>query len=147
MTVPFWNQIKTTNTCWLWEGRIRNGYGTFGIKSAHRVVYEALVGKIPKGMQLDHLCKVTDCVNPAHLEPVTPQENNRRSNSLTAINSRKTHCKYGHDFTPENTFITKFDYRADRRTCLICKRRLCVETYWRYNTREQRNKNLRVFLS
>lgn len=69
--------------CWLWTGTIApNGYGYFAIKGrsqqAHRVAYELLVGPIPDGLDLDHLCRVRACVNPDHLEPVTRSENNRR---------------------------------------------------------------------
>lgn len=66
--------------CWVWQrGRTGNGYGQETARRlAHRVYYESLVGPIPKGMQLDHLCRVRHCVNPAHLEPVTNAVNSRR---------------------------------------------------------------------
>lgn len=70
--------------CWLWTGAIQTrGYGSTGIGGgrtglAHRVAYVALVGPIPQGLTLDHLCEVKRCVNPAHLEPVTAAENLRR---------------------------------------------------------------------
>lgn len=73
--------------CWNWQ-RQRNefGYGRARDKSnrntlAHRIMYERLVGLIPDGMQLDHLCRNHACVNPAHLEPVTHGENQRRGNN------------------------------------------------------------------
>ena len=70
-------------TCWTWiGGHSRKGYGRCQVNrthtGAHRVVYELLVGPIPRGHDLDHLCRNTGCVNPAHLEPVTPEENRRR---------------------------------------------------------------------
>jgi hypothetical protein len=74
-----------TSPCWIWQLKTmkKTGYGTLGIKGkhylAHRVYYEQARGPIPEGMQLDHLCRVRECVNPDHLEPVTPQENTRRS--------------------------------------------------------------------
>lgn len=70
--------------CWLWSGAIlRSGYGSITIdnrtRMAHRHVYEMVVGKIPSGLCIDHLCRVRSCVNPDHLEPVTTAENLRRS--------------------------------------------------------------------
>jgi hypothetical protein len=82
--------LKSDSGCWIWEGKIhqKTGYGdvcvNFKSTLAHRYVYECLVGEIPKGMQLDHLCKVRACVNPKHLEPVTATENVRRS-SVTKL--------------------------------------------------------------
>src|SRR5688572_29952552 len=68
--------------CWLWEGRVcPRGYGYFGHNSqrCHRVLWVALNGPVPEGLELDHLCRVRNCVNPAHLEPVTHAENMRRA--------------------------------------------------------------------
>ncbi len=70
--------------CWLWITTSTSAYGTFRLDSgryvvAHRFAYELLVGPIPDGLTLDHLCRKTRCVNPAHLEPVTHSENSRRS--------------------------------------------------------------------
>jgi HNH endonuclease len=107
--------------CWLWQGPINeNGYGTIGggprvagHKRVHRVTYEHFVGPIADGLQIDHLCRVRHCCNPEHLEAVTRTENVRRGIRKT----RQTHCKRGHEFTPENTL------RNDRqRVCLTCKR-------------------------
>jgi hypothetical protein len=65
--------------CWLWNGKRNHlGYGIFSERRAHRVVYEHFVGPIGEGLELDHKCRVTSCVNPAHLEPVTHKENVRR---------------------------------------------------------------------
>jgi hypothetical protein len=68
------------------------------VRLAHRVIYEYLVGPIPDGLSIDHLCRVRHCVNPAHLEPVTHRENVLRGQAPTAVNGRKTRCKRGHEF-------------------------------------------------
>lgn len=79
-------RIRRTDTCWLWTGDVSNsGYGAFiehasrRTSPAHRAVYRVLIGPIPDGLTLDHLCRNKLCVNPAHLEPVTMQENRRRA--------------------------------------------------------------------
>jgi hypothetical protein len=72
--------FEEVDGCWIWRGRIDpNGYGTIGRNFAHRVMYERHVGPIPKGLHLDHLCRVRSCVNPKHLEAVSCAENVRRS--------------------------------------------------------------------
>lgn len=116
----FWAKVDKTEACWLWTAGIstNTGYGNVWWKgvtrSAHRVAYELLVGPIPAGMTLDHLkelCGNRNCVKavadehgPAHLEPVTQQVNNQRADGIGGLNYRKTHCKRGHEFTPENTY-------------------------------------------
>lgn len=118
-------EIRTDRTgeCWLWTGRL-NGSGYAEMKlggryqMAHRVAYQEIVGPIPEGMQLDHLCRVRHCVNPAHLEPVTSRENTIRGQSPSAINAAKTHCKRGHAFDEANTFINTFGSRV----CRACRR-------------------------
>lgn len=106
--------------CWVWQGSMYpNGYGRYYIEGierlTHRWMYEQLVGPIPDGLTLDHLCRVRACVNPAHLEPVTQRENILRGTGPSAIQSRQTHCIRGHEFTPENTHV----YRG-ARGCRIC---------------------------
>jgi hypothetical protein len=82
--------IQITGFCWLWIGTVKDsGYGQYKRSSiAHRVVYEALVGPIPEGLELDHLCKIKNCVNPDHLEPVTGQVNVARAKRVE-IGERK----------------------------------------------------------
>lgn len=101
----------TTEDCWLFVGsKDQYGYGTVHVKEnglwrrkrAHRVSYESFVGEIPEGLVLDHLCRVTSCINPDHLEPVTSVENTMRGEGPMAKNARKTHCPQGHEYNEEN---------------------------------------------
>lgn len=89
--------------CWLWTKHLVEGYGQFDtgptsdrrVFTAHRWSYLQLVGPIPDGLQLDHLCRNTACVNPKHLEPVTIRENLLRGETHAAANARKTACARG----------------------------------------------------
>src|ERR1043165_2354272 len=123
----FWSNVdrRTENECWPWMGSMNGkGYGRFYVgagkaRPAHRIAYELLIGPIPEGLHLDHLCRTTTCVNPAHLEPVTPKENTLRGVGPTAVNATKTHCLRGHEFTPDNTYIRP----NGSRMCRICHRK------------------------
>lgn len=123
----FWEKVgrRSDDECWEWSAYKLQGYGRFGVGGsranggrivyAHRWAYEALVGPIPEGLTLDHLCRNRACVNPEHLEPVTPQENTRRGAIL------KTHCPQGHPYSGENLF-----YGTDgSRRCRECNRLQC----------------------
>ena len=115
--------VDLATGCWLWTGAVaRNGYGQVGIdkrtRSAHRVSYETFVGPIPRGLQLDHLCRVRRCINPAHLEPVTRDENQARSPITTA---GRTHCQKGHPLTGDNLVIKKRGSLPPVRNCRTCR--------------------------
>jgi hypothetical protein len=123
----FWEKVEKTPDCWLWVGtRDQKDYGKFwnGTTAviAHRYAYELLVGPIPDGLHIDHLCRVHRCVNPDHLEAVTNRENVLRGEGPTAINAAKTHCIHGHEFTPENTITNRLGHRWCR-TCHIYRLR------------------------
>lgn len=114
----FWTKVEKTAGCWLWRGYTWKGYGRSNGVGAHRVAYEELVGPIPSGLELDHLCREPLCVRPDHLEPVTRAENMRRRSAAM------THCANGHEFTPENTYdLTRMNKPGGgRRSCRACNR-------------------------
>ena len=113
----FWSKVDATGDCWIWTGALASGYGRFylngQLRPAHRVAYETLVGSIPRGLDLDHLCRVRSCVNPDHLEPVTRAENLRRGYlfPIAMLNLAKERCPHGHLYT----------FRRSRRWCDDCR--------------------------
>jgi hypothetical protein len=106
--------------CWLWVGELsHNGYGRMWTSEkhpqAHRISFEHFKGSIPKGLVLDHLCRVRNCVNPEHLEVVTVKENTNRGNSPQMRIRRSGICSRGHSMTEDNIRMN-----GTRRTCRIC---------------------------
>ena len=105
--------------CWVDPNRSLDGKGYTQVnqkgreKSGHREAYRLLVGPIPEGLEIDHLCRDTRCYNPAHLEPVTHRENTRRSKAAT-----KTHCKRGHELKGYNLYLNP---RTGHRSCRVCR--------------------------
>lgn len=128
--------------CWVWDGALNtSGYGKFystkhGTRAAHRWAYELVNGQIPPELEIDHLCRVRCCVNPDHLEAVTQSTNWRRGSgilwvsqhirTLHAAQRALTHCKHGHEFTPENTYIWP---KTGRRICRACRRAIDSRRY------------------
>lgn len=121
--VRFFRYVEKTDSCWNWTGAKARGYGHFCISQrptktvkAHRFSYELVNGTIPQGLTIDHLCRNTLCVNPAHLEAVTQLVNTKRhAKSIT-------HCKNGHEFSEENTYIRTGGINKGRRRCRACER-------------------------
>lgn len=122
-----WASPEPNTGCWLWTGGATAlGYPLMSWRigatrksfRAHRVSYEAFKGPIPPGLHLDHLCRMPYCVNPDHLEPVTPRENTLRGNGPAAVNSKKTVCKHGHSLLDaENVRLWQGE-----RICRACQR-------------------------
>lgn len=121
--------------CWLWSGYLdRKGYARFFVRnervrnvSVARWVYEHFVGPIPHGLEIDHLCRVRDCNNPFHLEPVTHHENLLRGESPPSLNAKKTWCANGHPLTDTN--IARYGGRRDCRQC---------RSIWNHKSRQRR---------
>lgn len=111
-------KVQKTADCWIWTAsKNPKGYGRFGKTYAHRFSYTQFIGPIPDGMQMDHLCNNTSCVNPNHLEAVTLLENVKRQieadRSVTGRNRKKTHCPKGHTYA--------YTDNRGKRVCQKCK--------------------------
>jgi len=124
------NVVKDENGCWNFTGcRDEFGYGRMSMVvkrlnrrymiRTHRLSYLIFKGEI-NSLLVCHHCDHPSCVNPDHLEPVTSQINNLRSNGMGAINSRKKHCVHGHELAGEN--LCKYELRHGRRKCLTCQK-------------------------
>lgn len=121
----FWSKVAKTETCWLWTASLDgSGYGQFFTRvegqrksnRAHRLAYELVVGPIPEGLVLDHLCRNPKCVNPEHLEPVTDRENILRGTGLSARRARQVLCAEGRHR------LDDFPRQASgQRSCLACR--------------------------
>ena len=147
--------VVNDDGCWIWQGATAAGYGRIAWKatsgmvyrSVHRVLYEATVGPIPDGYDLDHLCHDPDtchpevasecphraCINPEHLSPATRRENLLRGGTVAAARRATTHCPRGHEYSPENTLTS----RDGRRSCKECTYEKNRAYYWK--NRERRS--------
>jgi hypothetical protein len=155
--------VQQPNGCWWFTGTLNPmGYGMISTRTrrssllAHRVTYEAFVGPIPAGLELDHQCHNKDescaggsgclhrrCCNPAHLEPVTRSQNNKRGRLGRAIRTRSaaiTECPQGHGYTPENTRFTK----VGTRSCRTCDRARSLAHYYSDLERHRTEARLRA---
>lgn len=107
-----YRRLEPAEGCWFWNGA-HTGHGYAALKHSDKtykvtkLVWEALFGTQQKGTHLDHLCRNVWCVNPSHLEEVTPQENTLRGEGPAALNAKKTECLRGHTLTPDNTYTRK----------------------------------------
>ena len=135
----FWDKVDFSKTCWIWTDVLNSkGYGMFGLGKkvypAHRISYELLKGYIPEGYQIHHQCGNKACVNPEHLEPVTPSQNIRLGDSPPSRNAKKTHCPKGHSYSGEN-----LAYDNDgSRVCKLCRKTRTSK--WIKDNKERHNK-------
>lgn len=143
MTVDarFFSKVRMTSGCWVWTAALGGsghqvgvgfpenwGYGKFWdgerLVSAHRFAYEQMVGPIPEGLDIDHLCRNRRCVRPDHMEPVSRRINTLRGNTLPAENATRTHCPEGHPYDDTNTRVRVRGGRRSRE-CRTCSRARC----------------------
>lgn len=117
----FWAKVAVApNSCWLWHGAVtRGGYGQFKVdgitRRAHRIAYLSWYGELPT-TDLHHVCETRLCVRPDHLQPISRADHILLTDTFTADNARKTHCKWGHEFTSENTYLWR-----NARICRACR--------------------------
>lgn len=122
ITVLLAKYSEPQGACVVWIGKKdSHGYGRVWdsaqqrLVQAHRAAYVQAIGLIPDGLQLDHLCNNRPCVNPAHLEPVTPFENSARARARASEYNPRTHCRNGHAYDEANTY-----YAGNYRRCRAC---------------------------
>lgn len=142
----FLNKIQINDKgCWEWtSSKNNNGYGRFSVDGkmalVHRFIYEYYHGEITHNLRIHHLCYNRTCSNPLHLQQRTHKENvlDHDSSAPSAINSRKTHCIRGHEFTPENTYLIQ-----NGRRCRICSN-ISVRA-WQTNNKKRFKKNNKIY--
>lgn len=122
----FWSKVgtPTADDCWPWTGLLtKDGYGVFShgaSSNAHRWAYTNAKGSIPVGLEIDHLCRVRNCVNPNHLEAVTHKENIHRGTVGYLSGWGATHCPHGHEYTQANTLYNMSPRGTRHRKCRVC---------------------------
>ena len=145
----FWEKVEmvTESGCWVWTARCdKNGYARFWAENkahdfGHRFAYRHFKGPIPEGLEIDHLCRVPSCVNPAHLEAVTGRENNLRGTGPAAKNAKRTHCTNGHKLVEANLYR-----QGTWRQCRTCARLRHFKTYEPHRVGNKMNRDIKVFL-
>lgn len=138
----FWNKAipEPNSGCWLWLAYTdKDGYGVARVNRrnyrAHRVSYSTLVAPIEPGLELDHLCRTTCCVNPLHMEPVCHRVNMLRGRGVGSANAANTHCQNGHEYTQANTYLRHVSPNGTKRECRACGR----ESTKRYIARKRKD--------
>lgn len=124
---------KDEGGCWLWTSTKSDGYGLFNsrhlnpftTRRAHRVIYQAVRGKLPQSVSLDHLCRNRACVNPEHMRCASNRENVLAGVGVTATNKRKTHCIRGHELSGKN--IESYSRFRSCRACHVIRQRQYVK--------------------
>lgn len=127
----FWSKVTVDDAtgCWEWTGaKGKGGYGhlMWPVRGktdyAHRVSYRELVGPIPEGLVIDHLCRNRACCNPAHLEAVTQRRNNLRGEGIASTHASRTHCPQGHAYEGDNVYAYRNRHGNVLRYCVSCRR-------------------------
>lgn len=137
-----WAIPEPNSGCMLWLATTNpGGYGIVGYRGrpigAHRLAWILANGRVPRGLDIDHLCRVRCCVNPDHLQAVTRSENLRRGltgksgATIGNTNKTKTHCPNGHEYIGWNLYVS----RDGHRDCNTCQRERVRQ--WRARRREQ----------
>lgn len=151
VTIRFFKYLELIpfHTCWEWTGYLQknNGYGLIrngkNMELAHRISFMLFKGPIKNNYVIDHICKNRSCVNPDHLRQVTNNQNTLfNSDSPSALNKNKTHCKNGHEYNETNSRISIYKrkgYIRETRVCKICKTDY-DKNYW-LNTKKLKIKN------